>query len=687
MRDSEAEMTLSTEGTRTGAFQLFTGPGLDSVTTGVAVHNARFSPYLAGDGDSTLIEAQFPAREVSLVMAADRRAIDPRYAAHRWWARRPPALMRAVVLAAALRDSTSPATFWDAYRVPEPLLHSLTVYDPFAGGGGTLVEAARLGSLAIGRDIDPLAVQIIKHEMAPPSSDRVERAGRRLVEHLIDQFIRLYPSADTRSKPLHYFWLHRVTCPSCGVAGLLYRNLILARDVGKVGAVVRDSPLTVFCPEDLAIHDLSEGSQRQLLCCGKQWPIGQGTFTPRGRYKCPACGAKSTHHDLLTGKAPRVLVAVEDTVNGQHRRIRPPTEADRQALRHTDTLLERTPLRMPDIQVAVDREDRRPVSYGIETYTGLFTSRQLIVISNAISWIQEAGLEADIRRALLLGVSNSLATNNKLCTYAVDYGRLSGLFSVRGYALPALSVELNPLHPDSGRGTISQCLHRVARSGTNRVRRYTWSVQQGVPEPLEMVFPPPVAGSTVTCAAAADRLTTDTPVDLCIFDPPYYDLINYASLSAFHRAWLPLDPYASGGLVPEGDNPVETFGASLADSLRAMMRRLARGRPLIFTYHSSHWDAWQAVGIALDRAELAVTAVWPVRTDGHMGPHSHPGNCEWDLILCCRRRNEVRSAKLTASVDRWVDEMAPLRIAPADRENLGHALRVAEPRFAVPLAR
>lgn len=52
-------------------------------------------------GDPTLLERGFPFREVSLVIKADRRANDPVYGAHRWWARRPPALLRAILLAAA----------------------------------------------------------------------------------------------------------------------------------------------------------------------------------------------------------------------------------------------------------------------------------------------------------------------------------------------------------------------------------------------------------------------------------------------------------------------------------------------------------------------------------------------------------------------------------------------------------
>ncbi len=105
----------------------------------------------------------------------------------------------------------------------------------------------------------------------------------------------------------------------------------------------------------------------------------------------------------------------------------------------------------------------------------LFTDRQLAVFGSAFAWLASAKLEPEVRQGLRLAVSNALATNNKLCSYAYDYGRLSALFSVRGYSLPALPVELNSLHTDAGRGSRRHCIERVARAGTDEARRHVWS--------------------------------------------------------------------------------------------------------------------------------------------------------------------------------------------------------------------
>jgi adenine-specific DNA methylase len=559
------------------------------------------------------------------------------------------------------------------------------VHDPFIGGGSTLVEAARLGATVSGGDVDPLAVEIVRYELDPAPGTDVRLAGGQLLEHLQSTCGSLFPS-HRGIVPLHYFWLHEVSCPSCGEAGLLYRNLVLARERAKPGAVVRDTPLTVFCPADLSIHHLNSPDRRRLDHLGRRWMIDEGTFHGQ-RYQCPTCETRSTHRELATGIAPRRLVAVEETPRGRRRRLRAAVPADRRIPALVDWLVQHASIAMiPDWPLAVDRHDDRPVSFGMRTIRDLFTDRQLAVLGTAMAWIAEADMADNVRTGLRLAVSNALATNNKMCSYARDYGRLSALFSVRGYSLPALPVELNPLHPDAGRGTLAHCVERVARAGGTKVRRYSWSPATGEAVPIDLDLGTAIAGD-VACRSASDPpATDDRAAQICVFDPPYFDYIAYTELSEFYRAWLPAPAPAAAPMLPHGDDPGEAFGLDFGVALRAMLARLAPGRPLAFTYHSTNPEAWRAVGIALDEAKLAVTALWPVRSDGHMGHHSHPGNCEWDLVLVCRRVTETNRADATFTVDGWIDSSRPLKIGTADRDSMGLAIATISSRFATVVA-
>lgn len=632
----------------------------------------------AARGEPTFLETALPIRELSILADTDRRAIDPVYQAHRWWARRPPSLMRGLLLAAALPGSATESLFWDLFADSRPSLVGLHVQDPFAGGGSTLVEASRLGARSSGSDVDPLAVEITRHELDPPSSEAVRAAGEKLLAHLKDRLGDLYPGTPV-AIPLHYFWLYEVVCPACNSPGLLYRDLVLCRDAGKSGGVTRDYPLTVFCPLDFRIHQLRDANAAVLSCGRHRIPIRTGTFRAF-KYVCRDCGAKWGHKDLKTGTSPRKLIAVEETVTGGRRRIRPPTDEDDLALLKAQATLEQgADLLIPDSRLSEERLDPRPLSYGIDTAQKLFSPRQLVVMGAAMSWVQRAGLEPRVKRAITLAISSALATNNKLCSYAIEYGRLAPLFSVRSYPLPALPVELNPLHPESGRGTIRRCIERVARSGSKTIQRYCWSVSKGAAAPIAMSFTSMGPG-LVTCSRA-DRAQVDGEVDLCVFDPPYFDYIAYSELSEFFRCWHSESKPAGIPLHPTGNSPVESFGLDLGACLRASLRQLATGRPIVFTYHSANPQAWHALGIALDEAKLAVTALWPIRSDGHMGHHSQPGNCEWDLVFVCRRLDETELCRASFALEDWVHAVSPLTIGQVDRTSMSYAINIASGRY------
>src|ERR1051325_11014729 len=90
---------------------------------------------------TTLLETTFPFRELSLVAKAERRVRDPVYGMHRWWARRPPSLLRGLLIASHLPADETTEEFWRLFGSAERPLAGRSVLDPFAGGGSTLVEA------------------------------------------------------------------------------------------------------------------------------------------------------------------------------------------------------------------------------------------------------------------------------------------------------------------------------------------------------------------------------------------------------------------------------------------------------------------------------------------------------------------------------------------------------------------
>ena len=629
------------------------------------------------------IEEGFPFRELSFVIRAERRSRDPVYGVHPWPARRPPSLMRGILIAATLPTGSDKLHYWNAFESDSTALYGFTVADPFMGGGATLVEAARLGASVVGSDVDPMAVAITKCELSRFSLAEFEKLSTSLLGDISREFGWLYPAGAT-GHPLHYFSLARIRCPSCDFSTVLYRDLILARGVDKRGSVARPPCTVVFCPDCLKVQTLVGSNRKRFTCCGRSHGIAQGNFRKLG-FHCGECGAKHSHTSLKTGGAPRELIGIEVSIEREHRRFRAPTPEDLDAIRASRELCdsEARKMRDRDRPLSTNRADPRPLSYGITSHAQLFTPRQRLVLRASFQWIDECSASPPVKHALRIAVSSAVATNNVLCGYARDYGRLSALFSVKGFPLPLLGVELNPLHPHGGRGTLKACLKRVQRYRDTPPNRNVWSPLRRKPEKRPYVGEvQPANVSLVNCSA--DKLATRRPassVDLVVFDPPYFDFIPYQDWSEVFRGWW-TDHVIKGTPLYRSNGSIRSdFSSIFSRTLASMQRLLREGGPLIFTYHSSNPAAWQPIGEALDEARLRITAVWPVLSDGHMGHHSHDGNCEWDLVLVCRPKALTEEIRCPHSVNKWKAHLAPLIVRDADATSFRHALNLCNDRF------
>ena len=114
-----------------------------------------------------------------------------------------------------------------------------TVYDPFCGGGSTLVEAQRLGLPAAGSDLNPVPVLITRvlTELMPKVAGRpsliADKSRLQVTGHPLDGFLadcrhyserirdevwqqvgHLYPPAPGGGTVIAWLWARTVTCPN-----------------------------------------------------------------------------------------------------------------------------------------------------------------------------------------------------------------------------------------------------------------------------------------------------------------------------------------------------------------------------------------------------------------------------------------------------------------------------------------
>ena len=241
-----------------------------------------------------LAEVDFPIAEVSR-HAAREKSIRHGHPStlHLWWARRPLASSRAVLMALLLPDPCDPycpeefksgarklllqmherpsgwnsttstdeglreallkfiADFanWDNSSRHEYLVTSRglikaahpeqtpLVVDPFAGGGSIPIEALRVGCDAFATDLNPVACLILKVMLeeiprhGPGLADEIRKSGAQIKAQAEKELSDLHPKDPDGATTIAYLWARTIRCeaPNCGAEIPLMRSMWLCR--------------------------------------------------------------------------------------------------------------------------------------------------------------------------------------------------------------------------------------------------------------------------------------------------------------------------------------------------------------------------------------------------------------------------------------------------------------------------
>lgn len=242
-----------------------------------------------------LAEVDFPIAQVSK-HAVREKSIRHGHPStlHLWWARRPLASSRAMLMALLLPDPCDPGcpesfkrqareilrevrhppdadeelrrallwfigafANWDMAAHPiylqvgrrlvraahdhEPPL----VVDPFAGGGSIPLEALRLGCEAFASDLNPVACMILNVMLGdiprhgPGLAAELRRVGGQIKHRAQAKLADLYPADRDGATPIAYLWARTVRCesPNCGAEIPLMRSFWLCKKPNRKRAL------------------------------------------------------------------------------------------------------------------------------------------------------------------------------------------------------------------------------------------------------------------------------------------------------------------------------------------------------------------------------------------------------------------------------------------------------------------
>lgn len=642
--------------------------------------------------------------------------VRPIIAVHKWFARRPGSLFRALLLA-----EFGEGPLRQAYYSPHRL-DGLRVADPFMGGGTPLLEANRLGCDVEGWDVNPMAYWIVRQEITHLDLQAYLHEARRVEEALTEEIGRLYRTrclecgnADALVK--YFLWVKTQRCTGCGERIDLFPGYLLA-------AADRHPRNVVICAECGGLTEVEDRSQPGR-CAHCQAHLVLDGPAGRSRCPCPRCGEENRYPAPEAGPPEHRMVAIEyhcwqckPRHRGRFFKQPDPEDLERAAeadrwLRSTDTSL------VPEDAIPDGDETARLHRWGYRRYREMFNPRQLLGLAKLAAQIAEVE-EPRVRHALATNLSDLLRYQNMLCRYDTRALKSLDVFSVHGFPVGLVQCESNLLGIRSpggganvGSGGWSNIVEKFARAKAYCEEpfeiRYGKRGKQLVPVPGEWIGDERngAAGQgrqvALRCGSATEAELPPESLDAVLTDPPYFANVQYAELMEFCYVWLRKlvgegeKAFAQASARREGDltgnqtldRGLEQFVEGLSKVYQRLARALKPGRPFAFTYHHNSLEAYYPVAVALLDAGLVCTAALPCPAE--MGGSIHIHNSESsivDTVFVCRSTGAIperllatSSADVTALVAEELDLLRDAGVAVTRGDarciTYGHLVRLA----------
>lgn len=589
----------------------------------------------------------------------------PIYHVHKWWATRLGSVFRGILLGSVLPDSSDLATAF--YEVHHDL--GRVVIDPFMGSGTTIGEAHKLGMTALGRDINPVAVEAVSTAFGPMDRKNCKGAFEELSETAGRQIRELYTSTDSRGKPcdvLYYFWVMQAPCPQCRATFDLFPSYIIARNAFPE----RKPEIQVLCPQcgDIFPGIRGQGSV-ECRSCRHDFDPAAGPAAG-AKATCPHCSATFTILDSVgrDGKRAdfRLYGKLILTREGQKQYLpaKPHDVAAYQACsRLLRVRLDDGTITLPDMALEPGHNTRQAMRYGFTNWRDFFNDRQLLALASLQAAVGEIS-DGAARRALLTLFSGALEFNNLFASYKGEgSGAVRHMFSHHILKPERTPIEAHPWGTPKSSGAFSnlfrsRLLRAIqyresptelnGRSGQARLCSDPFTGKVTEEWPTQGPF-----GQRAIYLSCGDSAKTGLPsksVDLVVTDPPFFDNVHYSELADFFFAWQRLRPDVQAPRPATTRNPAEVqdarpehFSAKLMAVFRECYRLLKDDGLLVFTYHHSRDEGWHSLADAILGGGFRIVNSQPVKAEMSVAtPKSQAKEpIQLDIILVCRKQDGV----------------------------------------------
>lgn len=510
---------------------------------------------------------------------------------HVWWATRPLAACRAVLMATLLpdpadercpeafrrearealkpftgRDLSDPVALrqallefighfanWDAsnnrvfvetarrlVRAAHPDGPPLVV-DPFAGIGSIPFEALRIGADAFAGDLNPVAVLLNKValEYLPTFglqlAEAVRKWGAWVRERAAKELHEFYPREPDGSIPLAYLWARTIRCegPGCGAEVPLVGLLWLSRkEKQRVALRYRGDK-----ERKQVVFEIFEPKFESEV---------QPPIVKRFAATCPVCGYTTPYKRVREqlrarrgGTRDAQMIAVITLKPNGSRGFRLATEQDVAVAQQAAEELARRQAQLPGSLPLVPDEPIPPerargnsgfrmLLYGMETWGDLFAPRQALALCTFARLVREA------HKQVLAETGDAPFARAVATCLALAVSNASHYCASLSYYHPFYGMRSSfggngfPMKADFAEGNLLT---------PKLVGGFEYALEQVV-QVLEREGSQRFRSGTVRQGSATAIPLPDQSVPYVVTDPPYYDAIAYADLSSFCYVWL-----------------------------------------------------------------------------------------------------------------------------------------------------
>jgi adenine-specific DNA methylase len=594
----------------------------------------------------------------------------PIIAVHKWFARRPGALFRGLLLSEF--DQKPVEEIY--YRANS--FEGITIADPFMGGGTPLLEANRIGCNVIGTDINPMAAWIVREEIDAINLDAYVKKAEELLDNFRQEIGDFYKTrcliTGRKDAIVKYFlWVKTGICTVCGKSFDLFPGYILAEDA-------RHTSYVLVCASCGDLNEVVNPSHPGVCHCGRALTIKGSVF--RNKCACPHCGHMNSAPFHGEGPPTHRLFAIEyhnpDLKGRPGRLFKKPDKDDLTRVKAAEDKWQGLTARfVPDDVIPEGDESSRLHRWGYNRFCELFNARQLLGLETIARKIVKVK-DLRLQRALATNLSDLLRYQNMLCRYDTMALKSLDIFSIHGFPVGYVQVESNLLGIRNG-----HALPVGSGGWINIVEKYI-KAKRYCTAPFEVAFKGkrketvPIRGEwigetnpdypeahkrqvNIVCASATSMELRPSSLDGVFTDPPYYGMVQYGELMQFCYVWLrKLMSKSIPGLELEttrhvdeltGNETAERDLAHFAEGLATIYKRMANalkpGAPLVFTYHHNKQDAYLAVGTAILDSGLTCSATLPCPAEMGGSIHIHgTGSSIVDTVFVCRQRGTIPRA-------------------------------------------